>query len=208
MIAIFGGSFDPVHLGHLRIAEDVREFFGLGKIIFVPAFISPLKSHTTAPPEDRINMLNLAIKNNPFFELSDYEIKKGGKSYTVDTAKYYQKILPYKPIFIVGSDSILTFHKWKNPDELLSIANFIVVGRGKDSYKVVSQYLKKMFNYLNTYYNEKDIKDGVYFYDSRRFDISSTEIRERVKLNKSIKYLTTKEVEEYIYIKNLYKSSP
>ncbi|WP_297886929.1 nicotinate (nicotinamide) nucleotide adenylyltransferase [Sulfurihydrogenibium sp.] len=208
MIALFGGSFDPVHLGHLRIAEDVREFFGLEKIVFIPAFISPLKSFTNASAEDRVNMLNLAIKDNPFFEVSDYEIKKGGKSFTIDTAKHYQQILSHKPVFILGSDSILTLHKWKNPDELLKIANFIVVGRGKDNYKTIFQYLKKMFNFTDIYYNEKNIKNGVYFYDSRRIDISSTEIRERVRLNKSIKYLTTKEVEDYIHRKNLYRSSP
>lgn len=208
MIAFFGGSFDPVHLGHLRIAEDVREFFGLEKIVFIPASISPLKSHTNASAEDRLNMLNLSIKDNPYFELSDYEIKKEGKSYTIDTALYFAKILPYKPVFILGTDSILTFHKWKNPKELLNIANFIVVGRRKDSYKNVSQYLKKVFDFSNIYYNEKIIKDGVYFFDSRRIDISSTEIRERIKLNKSIKYLVPKEVEDYINQKNLYKNSP
>ncbi|MGC8941258.1 MAG: nicotinate-nucleotide adenylyltransferase [Sulfurihydrogenibium sp.] len=208
MIALFGGSFDPVHLGHLRIAEDVREFFGLEKVIFVPAYLSPLKDSTNASAEDRLNMLNIATKDNPFFEVSDYEIKKGGKSYTVETAEYYRKILPYKPTFILGTDSILTFHKWKSPEKLLEIANFIVVGRGKDSFKMVSHYLKKMFNYDSIYYNEKSIGNGVYFFDSRRVDISSTEIRERVKLGKSIKYLTHHGVEDYILKNNLYKNSP
>ena len=132
MIALFGGSFDPVHLGHLRIAEDVREFFNLEKIIFIPAYLSPLKEFSNASAEDRFNMLTLSVKDNPYFEVSDYEIKKGGKSYTIETVEYYEKLLTHKPVLILGSDSFLTLHKWRRPEDLLKKANFIVVGRGKD----------------------------------------------------------------------------
>ncbi|ACN98369.1 nicotinate (nicotinamide) nucleotide adenylyltransferase [Sulfurihydrogenibium azorense] len=208
MIALFGGSFDPVHLGHLRIAEDVREFFNLKKVIFVPAYLSPLKESSNASAEDRFNMLTLSIKDNPYFEVSDYEIKKGGKSYTIETVEHYERLFYHKPVLILGSDSLLTLHKWKKPEDLLKKANFIVVGRGKDSYKEIKNYLNTFFNFNNIFYNESIIKEGVYFFDSRRIDISSTEIRERVKLGKSIKYLVLEEVENYIKEKNLYKNSP
>ncbi|WP_457621598.1 nicotinate (nicotinamide) nucleotide adenylyltransferase [Persephonella sp.] len=206
MIAIYGGSFDPVHIGHLRIAEDIREFFSLSKIIFVPAYHSPLKPECRASAEDRLEMLRLSLKYNSFFGIDDIEIKRKGKSYTIDTIKIYREKTGYYPSFIVGTDAFLTLERWKDPDKLLSNCNFIVVGRGSDTRDQVNNFLKKRFNRsLNKNREIDPEKTGIYFFDARRIEISSTEIRQRIKEGKSIKYLVLPEVEEYIFKKKLYR---
>lgn len=207
MIAIFGGSFDPVHLGHLRIAEDIREYYSLQKIIFMPAFLSPLKSCHSASEQDRLNMLKIAVKDNPFFEVSTYELEKKGKSYTVDTVLYFKKLLGYNPAFIVGTDAFLTLKTWKEPEKLLRNTNFIVAVRGKDSIEDIKKLLES-FDENVPLLTESIIdfnKTAIYIYNIRKIDISSTEIRNRLKKNLSIRYLTTNEVIDYIYKNNLYR---
>ncbi len=208
MIALFGGSFDPVHIGHLRIAEDIREYFSLEKIIFIPAYHSPLKPESRASPEDRLNMLKLSLKYNRYFEISDFEIKRKGKSYTIYTAKHFVEKLGYYPGFIVGTDAFLSLHKWKDAEKLIKLLNFIVVGREDFNIKDLEKYIKEHFPEINFYFDEKNInknKTGVYFYSKRRIDISSTEIRNRIKQNKNITYLVLPEVEYYIIKKKLYR---
>jgi len=207
MIALYGGSFDPIHIGHLRIAEDIREYYGFEKIVFIPAYISPLKKSTNATAEDRLNMINLAIKDNEYFDVSDVEIKRGGKSYTVDTVKFFRNILGYNPYFIAGTDAFLSLHLWKNPEELLKNTNFIVVGRGQDNFYNILDYIQEHFPDINIQKDNKlnTSETTVYYFDSRRIDVSSTEIRNRIINKKSIKYLVLKEVEDYINKKKLYR---
>jgi len=206
MIGIYGGSFDPIHIGHLRIAEDVREFYDLQKVVFVPAYHSPLKPESRASAEDRIHMVKISIKDNPYFDVDRIEIKRKGKSYTIDTIKEYRK-KGLSPVFIVGTDAFLTLHRWKEPEELTRLTSFIVLGRGEDSYNDVKDYLKKFFPYMVLYAGRSISKNegAVYYFGKRRIDVSSTEIRERVKINRSIKYLVLPEVEKYIFNKKLYR---
>ncbi len=206
MIALYGGSFDPVHIGHLRIAEDIREDYSLSKVIFIPAYHSPLKPGSRASAKDRIKMLQISIKDNPFFSIDDVEIKRGGKSFTIDTILYYKEKLNYNPIFILGTDAFLSLHKWKKPKALLKNTNFIVVGRGRDHFYNVKDYIQEYFPKIELSTEKKiDVKTTkVYFFDSRRLDISSTEIRDRVKNLKSIKYLVIPEIEDYIIKNKLY----
>ncbi|WP_299239030.1 nicotinate (nicotinamide) nucleotide adenylyltransferase [Sulfurihydrogenibium sp.] len=207
MIALFGGSFDPVHLGHLRIAEDIREYYNFSKIIFIPAYHSPLKEYHFSSPEDRLRMLDLSIRNNPFFETSDFEINKKEKSYTIDTIKYFKEKLGYNPFFIVGSDAFLTLDKWKEPINLLENTNFIVVSRDNTDFEKIKEFLLVKFSY-NRLCEDNNLnlsETKVYFFKSRQLEISSTEIRNRVKAGESIKYLVLPEVEEYIYVRRLYR---
>lgn len=207
MVALFGGSFDPVHLGHLRIAEDVREDYSLEKIIFLPAYLSPLKTSHHVEAEDRLNILRLATEDNPYFDVSTYEIDKKGVSYTVDTALHYKNKLGYNPGFIVGSDAFLSLDRWKSPEILLENLNFIVILRGKDGLEDVLEFANSIGKRV---YTEKKINfksAGIYVYESRRMDISSTEIRYRIKNNLSIKYLVPEKVESYILQKNLYRGT-
>lgn len=187
-IAILGGSFNPIHIGHLILANTVCEEFNLDKIIFVPCYIQPLKSNKDfASPEDRLAMIKLAIQNNPKFELSDIEIKRKGKSYTVDTLKYFKQ--KYDDLyFVIGADNIKDFHRWKEPDTILKLAKLIVTNRGGIELKIPKRLRgKKIF--------VCKIPD---------IEISSTLIRNNIRSNKSIKYLVPEKVEKYIIKNKLY----
>jgi len=206
MVGLYGGSFDPVHLGHLRIAEDIREYYNLDRVIFIPAYHSPLKPKSRASPQDRLEMLRLSIKYNPFFEVDEYELRKEGRSYTVDTLQYFKNERGIFPIFIVGTDAFFSLHKWKQPEKLISIGSFIVIGRGEDGFASLQKYIETYFPQLKlTLSSEIQEKEGfVYFFQGRRIDVSSSEIRKRVREKKSIKYLVMPEVENYIFSKKLY----
>ena len=187
-VGIFGGTFDPIHLGHLITAQSVREIRELEKIIFIPAFISPHKSDAkTSSPDDRLNMIKLAIEGVSFFDYSDMEIKMGGVSYTVDTLRELKK--NYEELeFIIGYDNIFTFHTWKDPDEILKLAKIIVLKR-KSSQPPP--------------FEDKYYRQAV-FVQTRGIEISATDIRERVKNKMPVNYLVPHAVMEYIYKNNLY----
>jgi nicotinate-nucleotide adenylyltransferase len=187
-VGIFGGTFDPIHLGHLITAQSVRELRHLDKIIFIPAFISPHKTDAkVSSPEDRLNMIRLAIDGISFFEYSDIEIKKGGVSYTVDTLMELKKIYDELEI-IIGYDNIFTFHSWKEPDEIIKLAKVIVLKR-KSSHPP---------QFEDKYYHQAS------FVQTRGIEISATDIRERVKHSMPINFLVPPEVMKYIYKHKLY----
>jgi nicotinate-nucleotide adenylyltransferase len=187
-VGIFGGTFDPIHLGHLITAQSVRELRNLEKIIFIPAFISPHKGDVkTTSAEERLDMIKLAIDGIPFFDYSDIEMKKGGVSYTIDTLKELKKIYDELEI-IIGYDNIFTFHTWKEPDEIMKMAKVIVLKR-KSSHP--------------PQFEDKYYKQAV-FVQTRGIEISATDIRERVKNVMPINFLVTPAVMEYIYKHKLY----
>lgn len=188
-VGIYGGTFDPIHLGHLITAQSVREIRELDKIIFVPAYLSPHKLDIKASsPKHRLNMLKLAVEGVDFFDISDFEIKKKQISYTIDTLtelkKHYDELE-----LIIGYDNIFKFYTWKEPDEIIKLAKLIVLKR-KSSYPPP---------YEDKYYNQ------AVFVQTRGIEISATDIRERVKRGQPINYLVTKEVKDYIFEHNLYK---
>ena len=188
-VGIFGGTFDPIHNGHLITAQSVREIRKLDKIIFIPSYVSPHKEKiSTSTPEHRLNMIKLATGDIDFFEYSDYEINKGGISYTVDTIrelkKYYDELE-----FIIGYDNIFEFHTWKDPDEIMKLTTVLVLKR-KSS--------------LPPPHKDKYVKAAI-FVQTRGIEISATDIRERVKLGMPIHYLVPEKVKEYIYKFDLYK---
>ncbi|MCG6914458.1 nicotinate-nucleotide adenylyltransferase [bacterium BMS3Abin03] len=187
-VGIFGGTFDPIHNGHLITTQSVRELRNLDKIIFVPSFVSPHKPNIkSASPKHRLNMIKLAIEGIDFFDYSEYEIDKGGISYTVDTLQEFKK--RYDELeFIIGYDNIFTFHTWKNPDEILELAKIIVLKR-KSS--------------IPRSFIDKFVKAAT-FVQTRGIEISATDIRERVKKGMPINFLVPEKVKEYIYKNNLY----
>jgi nicotinate-nucleotide adenylyltransferase len=187
-VGIFGGTFDPVHHGHLITARSVYEQRGLEKIIFIPAFISPHKlDKPQSSTSDRYNILITAIDGIPYFEASDIEIKKKEISYTIETIIELKKI--YKSIeLIIGYDNLLNFGTWKNPDEILENVTLIVLNR-----KVEEEQPKTKF------YNK------AIFLNTPLIEISSTDIRKRVSEGLDINYLVPQKVMEYIYDFNLYK---
>lgn len=187
-VGIFGGSFDPIHLGHLITTQYVLEKRGLEKIIFIPCNISPLKSEQYSSPLHRLNMLKLAIENFPQFGFSNFEISKGDVSYSYDTLLEMKKL--YKNIeLIIGFDNLLVFDKWKNPDEIFELTNVIVMKRNDNGFEKST----------NKYF------DKAIILDTPAIDISSTEIRKRVQNNLTIDFFVPEKVKEYILENDLYK---
>lgn len=184
-IGIFGGSFDPPHLGHLILAEQARIAKNLDKIIFVPSGISPHKKEITLA-KHRFIMTKIAIKGNDFFEVSDLEIKKQEISYTIDTIKYFEKI--YSQIYyIIGQDWLENIKTWKDWQQILKIAKFLVGQRQSAEREI-----------------DKEILENIEFFPMPIIEISSTDIRQRVKNSSSIKYLVPTQVRKYIYKHHLY----
>lgn len=190
-IGIYGGTFDPIHVGHLITAQSVLEIRKLDKIIFIPSYISPHKTdRASSSPKHRLNMLKLAIKNHPCFDYSDLEIKSKEISYTINTLQILRKI--YKHIdLIIGYDNLVTFDKWKDPDEIIKLADLIVLKRK----------IKKEPNKKNKYF------DKAILVDTPLIEVYATDIRQRVINNKSIDFLVPQKVKAYIYKHNLYKEN-
>ncbi len=190
-IGVMGGSFNPPHNAHLFIAREAQFFLGLEKIIFIPAYQSPLKEEEITSPRHRLAMLELALKREKNFLVSDLEIKRGGKSYTVDTIRELKERWGEKKeiYFICGSDSAHTLPSWKEPETLVSLCKLVVFERPGYPLKTIpSPYRKKII-----------------VLDSLLLDISSSDIRKRVKEGRPIRYLLPREVEEYIYQHGLYR---
>ncbi len=189
-VAIYGGSFNPIHTGHLITAGYVREICGLDKIIFIPCYISPHKTSTMpVDGQKRLDMVKAAVSGNPRFGVSDYELKKGGVSFTIDTVKHLKK--KYDQVdLIIGYDNLLVFDKWKDPDELVSLVNLIVLKRSTDTKKALKK--NKYFKYAN-------------IINTPLIDVSSSEIRARIKQRKSIDFLVPESVKKYIVLHKLYR---
>lgn len=196
-ICIFGGTFNPVHIGHLIIANHLINQLDIDEIIFLPTQVSPFKldKNDIISPEHRYNLINLAIKNNKNFYVSDYEISIGGISYSYETVDHFSKIFPKEKLFwLIGGDQIINFHKWKNYQQILENINLVVAKR-PGTFK--DDEIEKIEKQLNP---TKDI----FWLDSPNLEISSTHIRDLVRSNKSIKYLVTPECEDYIIKHNLF----
>lgn len=128
-IGVFGGTFDPVHVGHLRVAEEVREAFSLERVYFVPASIQPLKVTAQGTGADeRVRMLEMAVSSNGFFRVSVLEIKRGGISYSIDTVRHFSRRFGHI-YFLVGMDAFLDIGLWKDCSELFSMTDFVVMVR-------------------------------------------------------------------------------
>ena len=210
-IAIMGGTFNPIHFGHLRIAEEVREAFDIDRVLFIPTFHPPHKDNgSLIPPEHRLEMVKLAIKDNPFFETSDIEIKRGGRSYSVITLRELREQYPGTDFsFIVGTDSFNDITTWCEYEKLFKLTNFIVIPRPGYAVKKIGEVLPvelaKKFWY--------DAEQGVYsnndgrfvaYMETTLFGISGSKIREIIKQGKSTRYILPEEVEDYIRKNNLY----
>jgi len=214
-LGIFGGTFNPIHYGHLRAAEEVRDKLGLYKIVFVPSGNPPLKDKELADAKHRYKMVRLATFKNRSFAVSDIEYKKKRKSYSINTLKKLQHIYPdAKLYFMLGIDAFLDIPNWWQPDRLIKITDFIVVSR--PSFKFtdlsLSPYLKADKNILKRldtsksgYYKTR-LKNGrdIIMLRLTPIGIAATEIRKLIKHEKSIKYLLPEEVESYIISNKLF----
>lgn len=193
---VFGGTFNPIHNAHLMLAEDVREEFFLEKVLFIPTNLPPHKRVAGGiDPAHRLRMVRLAIQHNPHFQCDDIELKRKGVSYTVETVEYlYEKYgLDEKPHLIIGSDLVSEIDTWKKIETLAQKVHFVVLMR--DGYPVEeNRRLPRTLPGCSWYYFEK-----------RKIAITSSEVRERVKRGRSIRYLVPETVLEYIRENRLYQ---
>ncbi len=188
-IGILGGSFDPIHFGHLLMGQSAVETLKLDAVFFVPAFCSPFKRGQDMPDAaKRLSMVKAAVKGNEFFKIYDGELKRGGVSYTFETLNEIKAMYPAASLFLLmGGDHLKTFHRWKNPQGILKSAKLVILNRpGFDK------------NYPRRWPHLKVNMPAV--------DISSSDIRGRLKQRKSIWYLTPKSVIRYINRYHLYTS--
>jgi nicotinate-nucleotide adenylyltransferase len=200
-IGIFGGTFNPIHIGHLIIAQDALEYFNFLNILFIPCQMPPHKNKLiVAAPEHRLAMLNYALENNPFFQACDIELERGGISYSIDTVKQLEKIYPNTDLcFIIGSDTLPELYLWKDIYQLLDMCTFVTLARKNFTGELMNEnnlHLKP--NYVKML--KKNVITG------HSIDISSSDIRHRVAEGMQIKYLVPPEVEMYIAEHNLYKN--
>jgi nicotinate-nucleotide adenylyltransferase len=189
-ICLFGGTFDPPHIGHLLIAQTVCEADHFDKILFIPANKPPHKKVNTSL-EDRLAMLHIAVEGNPNFEISDVEIRRGGVSYTIDTVKMVKEEIDQENdeiFYLIGSDSLMDFHNWKDPRGILDECQVLVAIRPGFRPSDIPAWILHRIQFANI----------------PRFEISSTNIRHRWVENKTIRYMVTLPVWEYIHEHNLY----
>ncbi len=194
-----GGTFNPIHYGHLIMCEGIREEFSLEKVIFIPAKIPPHKANSKiAEAYDRIRMVRLAIADNPFFEASDSEMKRDGSSYTVDTLKFFKELYGSQKNLglIVGADSLVQIETWRNFEEIFKLASIIVASRPDTQ----ENHLDNTIIKLGSQFGAKIFK-----YSGKAMNYASTEIRKRVGEGLSIKYQVPPVVEAYIQKNGLYK---
>lgn len=197
-IGIMGGTFDPIHYGHLFIAECSRHQFNLSKVLFIPSGMPVHKKRAdVVDPVHRLEMTRLAIDSNPFFELSPIEVDRNGPTYTVDTLemlhKKYKETQEY--FFITGADAILEILTWKNVDKVLELCQFIAVTRPGHSFAGINQVLQNLTEFQRT---------RIHIYETVGILVSSTEIRQRVSRNETVRYLVPDSVNQYISDKYLY----
>jgi nicotinate-nucleotide adenylyltransferase len=197
-IGVMGGTFDPIHYGHLVAAEEAREAFGLEKIIFVPAGIPPHKVEgQVTPARHRYLMTLLAIMGNPGFEASRVDLDRGRVTYTVDTLTDLTEILPPETsmYFITGADAILEILTWKAPEQVLGLAEFIAVTRPGYGLDQLATALGPLY---------EPFQDRIHILEMPPMGISSTDLRRRLANGRSIRYLLPETVATYIYGEGLY----
>ena len=190
-IGVFGGTFDPPHVGHLLLASDARDALRLDSLIFVPAATQPFKAHAppAASPQDRLEMVRLAVADDANYTVDDTEIGRKGLSFTVDTLEQLSRKIPGAEFFLLlGEDALAGVDQWRNPERIRELATLAVMRRSAPDGTVVAP-----------------IAAGVIAVSARRVDVSSTEIRERLRAGKSIKGFVPEGVERFIDARGLYR---
>lgn len=198
-LGILGGSFDPIHSGHLYLARAAYEILDLDKVLFIPARVAPHKvGLDCAPAKDRFLMTLFAISDEPQFEACDIELNREGVSYTYDTIKELkEKYADYELFFIIGGDTVEQLPTWYKIDELLQMMTFVAVGRPGYA-NVIAKAAEKL---------GPIVYDSVKMLDTEEFSVSSTEIRRRIRNRRSLIGLVPEAVQEYIYLNGLYHAN-
>lgn len=198
-IGIFGGTFNPIHLGHIRLGQLVLDEIKLDKILYIPDNTPPHKSDKDlACGEDRLNMIDISLKDHVDMESSDIELKREGKSYSFETLLEFKKLYPNDELYLItGADMFLTLDKWREPETIFKTANIIGVPRVKSDFEKMEEYAEKVI---------KPMGAKVFMLSQTVFDTaSSTYVRENIDDYQKIKDMITREVYRYITEKGLYR---
>ncbi len=206
-IGIFGGTFNPVHLAHLRSAEEVREAQELDRIVFIPS-ASPPHKQTVAPAAHRLAMVRLAVAGNPHFQVSTIEIVRRGRSYSVDTLRALRARMPHASFaFIMGADAFREIDTWKEYASIFELADLIVTSRPPRRDLALQRALpvavRAHFCYRSGYLEHRT-GNRILFQSVSDLDISASSIRQRLSRGLSIRYLVPAAVERYITRHGLY----
>jgi nicotinate-nucleotide adenylyltransferase len=208
-VGLFGGTFDPVHNGHLRVAEEVREHFGLEMVYFIPAFVQPLKQHVkVTAATDRLKMVEMATRGNKFFRASPVDIRRGGFSYSIETIKTFAA-QHGEIYFLVGVDAFSEIHLWKRYEEIFHQAHLIILVRPvhmkAKSADLFPPEMKPDIKVIDDTTYEHRSGKRIFFHRVTQLDISSTMIRQLAHSGGSIKYLVPYGVERFIKQGGLYR---
>lgn len=197
-VGIMGGTFNPIHVGHLIMAEHAYEQFQLDQVLFMPAKNPPHKQNMDLISDQcRMEMVDLAIQDNPHFALSKLELERQGLTYTADTLRILKEQNPdVQYYFIIGADSFFQIETWREPEVIFSLSSILVAER----YQLADTELQEQLSYLSNKYSS-----AIYLLNSPNIGISSNSIRNKRKEEQSIKYLTPDSVYDYIKQHNLYK---
>jgi nicotinate-nucleotide adenylyltransferase len=219
-VGLFGGTFNPIHFGHLRAALEVKEGFGLDQVFLIPAAVPPHKGRTgVAAAEDRLRMIELAVEGDPGLMVSDVEIKRSGPSFTIDTVRYFrQSLAADTDLFLVmGLDAFLEIDTWKSFRDLLALVPVIVLSRpdaagcsGDRDEQIVQDFIRSKLSPDGTVCEgpagcKAPGLELITVFQVTALDISSTRVRERVREGRSIRYLVPSNVRQHITSKGLYR---
>jgi nicotinate-nucleotide adenylyltransferase len=212
---IFGGTFNPIHLGHLRAAEEVIEALELDRMIFVPSAAPPHKTHRPdnpiAPAALRLEWVQIAIRDNPRFCVDAIEIERGGPSYTVDTlAEIGRRVAPELPVFTIGQDAFTEIDSWRDPKQVFSLAHFAVITRPPVAAVSLADWMPRCIRTdMDPHRNgrsaqHKVTENWIQLVDITSIDISASEVRRRIRAGGSIRYLLPPAVAEAVEKSRVY----
>jgi nicotinate-nucleotide adenylyltransferase len=211
-IGLFGGAFNPIHFGHLRAALEIQEAFSLDRVLFIPTAVPPHKDRRNLLPfAHRMKMIRLALNRHPFLKVSDIEKKREGKSYSIETVRYFKESLGSQAqlFFIIGMDAFLEIETWKSYHHLFKLCHFIVMKRpGYQRNRIQEFILQKISRNMIYMPREKRFQHpggfSIFLFPVTLIDISSTLIRSLRQTNQSIRYFVPENVERYILERNFY----
>lgn len=207
-VGVFGGTFNPIHFGHLRVAEEVREELGLERVVFVPSSIPPHKElHLGVPAEKRLEIARLAVEGNPCFEISSFEVEEGGSSHSIRTIEHFREVYGITPYFILGQDAFNEISTWFQFPRFFDLAHFVVMSRPGTQRPDLRHVLgdeSARFAKTGTGYRN-DAGNFILFVGVTPLDISSTLIRTLCSKGRSVRYLVPEKVEEYMRHERIYE---
>lgn len=209
-LGVLGGTFNPIHCAHLRVAEEVREALGLDRVLFIPAGQPPLKPNGIAPARDRLEMVRLATAPNPAFDVLPLEIEREGPSYTVDTLRELARRFPEEALwFVLGSDAVRELDQWHAPELLLTLANFAIVQRPGAIGELAELLPASLAGEFESCREGLRHRRGALLraVPATRLDISATEIRRRIARGASVRYLVPDAVQDYLRKHHLYEEA-